>query len=386
MEIHISENADRLLDILIGAGHSAYIVGGCVRDEIMGKTPFDFDITTSATVDEMLALFSSFHCLTHGAKHGTVAVVFENEMVECTTYRTDGSYSDGRHPDSVTFSSRLKDDLSRRDFTVNALAFGKSGETVDLFGGIDDIKNKIIRAIGDPDRRFTEDALRIMRGLRFSSTLGFSIEKSTGESMVKNKGRLALVSSERITAEFKKMLVGENIGYVLRLFGEIIQSVIPEVIIDENVISQLEACPKEYDIRLYTLLASSAEPMKVVENSRIMLTKAEKRTLTALLSMSRPADRTEIKRLLRLYGEENVEKYLRSLSDEVLLLELSEILENDECYCIKQLALSGEELVFLGYKGKRVGLIQEKILEEIICGRLYNDKNAITQFLKNKAQ
>lgn len=385
VKLHISENAETLLDILICAGHSAYIVGGCVRDEIMGKKPFDFDITTSATADEMLELFSAFQCLTYGAKHGTVAVVFENENIECTTYRTDGNYSDGRHPDNVTFSSNLHDDLSRRDFTVNALAYSKSGDTVDLFGGIDDIKNKIIRAIGDPDKRFTEDALRIMRGLRFSSSLGFSIEKNTGESMIRNSGRLSLVSSERITAEFKKMLVGESIGYVLRFFREIISTVIPEVIIDENVIEKVETCPREYDLRLYTLLKASPEPMEALTNSRIMLTKAEKHTLNSLFSIVKPpVDRTEIKRLLNSHGEKITEKYLRSLSSVSLLSELSSILENGECYTVSELALDGGEISSLGYKGKEIGLIQRKILEEIICGRLCNEKDAIIDFLKKE--
>ncbi len=382
MKIHISENAETLLDLLISTGHSAYIVGGCVRDEIMGREPFDFDITTNASTDEMLSIFSSFRCLTHGVKHGTVAVVFQNETVECTTYRIDGSYSDGRHPDSVTFSSKLKDDLSRRDFTVNALAYNEKDGLIDLFGGTGDIEKKLIRAIGDPDRRFREDALRIMRGLRFSATLGFSIEKSTGESMIKNSNMLSNISSERITAEFEKMLVGENIEYVLKNFGEILSSVIPDFVVTQEIINQVKTCPKEYDIRLYSMTKDTAEALKVLQSSRIMLKKSDRKTLESLFSMTRPTDRADIKKLLNEFGEESVKKYLRAVSDKKSLSEMLSILEKNECYSIKQLSVGGEELRTLGYRGREIGAIQEKVLEEIIHDRLSNTKEDILMYLE----
>lgn len=381
MKIPISENASVLLSLLESAGHSAYIVGGCVRDAIMKRKPFDFDITTSATTENMLEIFSSFHCLTHGIKHGTVAVVFENDIVECTTYRIDGEYSDARHPDSVTFSSHLKDDLSRRDFTVNALAYNDTDGLIDLFGGTGDIEKKIIRAIGDPDKRFNEDALRIMRGLRFSATLGFSIEKSTGESMRKNSSLLSRVSSERITAEFEKMLTGKNIEYILENFGDILSTVIPDLTLKNETVIQIKNCPAEYDLRLFTMLRHESEPIRTLQNSRIMLKKSDRRTLESLFSMKKPTCRADIKRLLGEFGEENVEKFLRAISDEFLLSELVSILENGECYSIKQLCISGEELRTLGYRGREIGALQEKILEEIILGNIANTNEDVMHFL-----
>lgn len=382
MKIQISENAAVLLSRLTSTGHSAYIVGGCVRDAVMKRTPFDFDITTNATTDEMLEMFSDLHCLNHGIKHGTVAVVFENEIVECTTYRIDGQYSDGRHPNSVTFSSDLKDDLSRRDFTVNALAYNDDG-LIDLFGGTDDIKKKIIRAIGDPDRRFTEDSLRIMRGLRFASTLGFSIEKRTGESMRKNKNMLDHISSERITAEFEKMIVGKDIGYILKNFGDIISYVIPNSVIESEIIKCVENSPAEYTLRLYSLIKNTAEPMTVLENSRIMLKKKDKRTLSQLFSMTPPADRMEIKRLFSRFNTDTVIGYLKTISTPYIVSQALSILENGECYSISQLDISAQDIQSLEFSGRKIGVIQEKILEEVITDRLYNRKNEIIEYLIN---
>ena len=190
------------------AGEEAFIVGGCVRDILMGKTPHDWDITTSAKPEKTKEIFSSFKTVDTGLKHGTVLVLIDGEPLEITTYRIDGEYTDCRHPDSVSFTSDIENDLSRRDFTVNAMAYNDEKGLVDLFGGEDDIRNKIIRCVGDADKRFNEDALRIMRALRFSSTLGFTIESETKKAILKNRELLNNVAKERISTELLKLLCG----------------------------------------------------------------------------------------------------------------------------------------------------------------------------------
>lgn len=384
MKIELSESAEVLLKILNDNGFSGYAVGGCVRDIMMNRQPYDFDITTDASVGEMLKIFSDFHCLTQGAKHGTVAVIVNKETVECTTYRVDGEYSDGRHPDSVMFSPRLSDDLSRRDFTINALAYNKSDGLIDLFGGISDIERKIIRAIGDPDRRFKEDALRIMRAIRFSSVLGFTIENDTAESMIRNADRLALISRERITSELEKTLVGENVEYVLENFGEVFNKIIPGIVINKAAVQKVKRCPREYDIRLFTLVSEFAAPLEALENSRVILKKSDKRLISSLSNMPKPKDRTDIKRLLSKFGEAAVGKYIEYSGSDRLSDELSSVLKSGECFDISHIEINGEKLAELGFIGKDIRKAEEEILEEIICGRLKNNESSILEYLKGR--
>lgn len=229
MQINIPENIAVVLDKLQSAGYEAYIVGGCVRDSIMGMTPHDYDITTSALPQETERVFEGFRIIETGLKHGTVTVISEGQTVEITTFRVDGQYKDGRHPQDVTFTASICDDLSRRDFTINGIAFSPSRGKIDPFGGEEDISRRIIRCIGDPDRRFGEDALRILRALRFASVLGFEIENDTAQSIRRNYCRLALVSSERILSELKRLLCGENVLDVLLGFPEVFSAIIPQL-------------------------------------------------------------------------------------------------------------------------------------------------------------
>ena len=199
------------LSMMEQAGFEAYIVGGCVRDHLLGRTPHDFDITTSALPEETQKVFSGFKCIDVGIQHGTVAVIIDKMQLEITTYRIDGEYSDKRHPESVTFSSDLKDDLSRRDFTVNALACSKDGEIVDCFEGREDLEKKVIRCVGKAEKRFDEDALRIMRAVRFASQLGFTIESQTEEQVFSLKDTLKMISAERLRAELDKLICGKAV-------------------------------------------------------------------------------------------------------------------------------------------------------------------------------
>ena len=191
--LSIPENAARVIDRLTQNGYEAYIVGGCVRDSLLGLTVSDFDITTSAKPEKVIELFEK--TVPTGIKHGTVTVMIGNEPIEVTTFRTEGVYNDSRHPEDVEFVSDIREDLSRRDFTVNAIAYNEKTGIVDLFGGMSDLENKILRAVGDPEKRFREDALRILRLFRFASQLGFEIEENTLNSALSLKDGLENISS-----------------------------------------------------------------------------------------------------------------------------------------------------------------------------------------------
>ena len=218
--MHIPQPIEYILQALGDAGYEGYLVGGCVRDFLLGKEPSDFDITTSALPEETMAVFAADRVIPTGLQHGTVTVLHDGMAAEITTYRTETTYADGRHPDSVSFSRDLGDDLCRRDFTVNAMAMDAAGSIVDLYGGRVDLDAKIIRAVGDPTLRFTEDALRILRAFRFAAKLGFAIEKNTLNAAIALAPRLALVSRERVFAELEKLLCGVSAGEILSIMAD----------------------------------------------------------------------------------------------------------------------------------------------------------------------
>ena len=207
----------RCLAVLRQAGQAAHPVGGCVRDLLLGRTPGDYDVCTSARPEQVMALFE--HAIPTGIQHGTVTVLTEDGPVEVTTFRREGGYADGRHPDAVTFDVGLTEDLARRDFTINAMALGADGAVIDRFGGQEDLKAGLIRCVGEPDRRFAEDALRMLRAVRFAAQLGFAIEPETEKAIRRNAGRLSQVSGERIKAELEKTLLSphpERAGDLIR--------------------------------------------------------------------------------------------------------------------------------------------------------------------------
>lgn len=215
IEIICPEEAALLMERLEAAGYETYVVGGCVRDAILGASPHDWDLTTSATPDEIKAALPDFRCLDTGIKHGTVTIAGE-KLYEITTFRVDGRYSDSRHPDQVIFSRMLRDDLSRRDFTINAMAYSPKRGLVDLFGGMDDLRHGVIRCVGDAGRRMEEDALRVMRAVRFQSKLGFEIEHGTREAVERHIPGLSKVSKERVGSEFLQILSAPHAARAIR--------------------------------------------------------------------------------------------------------------------------------------------------------------------------
>ena len=209
-----------VLETLENAGFEAYLVGGCVRDLLRGGLPHDYFVTTSATPSDMQVVFAYFRVIPTGLKHGTLTVLTEDGPVEVTAYRTEGTYTDGRHPDAVAFTRNLSEDLCRRDFTVNAMAMDKNGKVVDFYGGKADLAAGVLRAVGDPHERFTEDALRILRAFRFAAKLGFALDKDTLLAALALAPRLSLVSRERIFAETEKLLCGKTASDVLSVMAD----------------------------------------------------------------------------------------------------------------------------------------------------------------------
>ena len=273
------KHGENLIQALEEAGYEAYYVGGCVRDAIMDRIGGDIDITTSATPEEVKEVFESRRVIETGIQHGTVTVLDDYGVpFEITTFRTDGSYSDNRHPDSVQFVRNLKEDLQRRDFTINAIAMDIRGNLVDPFGGEADIAAGIIRTVGDPDARFGEDALRIMRAMRFAAVLGddakaFAIEEKTSEAMFRNKELLANVSAERIFVELKKLVVGKNAGNVIRQYIDILGVVIPQML-------PMKGFDQKNPYHRYDVLEHCIRAMEVIKTTK---ENAEYMKLAALL-------------------------------------------------------------------------------------------------------
>lgn len=439
--INIPSHAKIILDKLNENGYEAYVVGGCVRDCLLGTKPDDWDICTNALPEQTMVVFDGFHVIPTGLKHGTVTVILNGEGYEITTYRIDGDYSDGRHPDSVSFTGNLKDDASRRDFTINAMSYSEKDGIKDFFGGMEDIKRGIIRCVGNPHDRFTEDALRIMRAVRFASAFGFDIEKNTSEAMWHLHKRLDLVAKERINVELNKMLCGMNPVRYLREYDYLFFYIIPELsamkgceqnnpyhIYDVwnhtlNVLENIEE--KDTVLRLAALFHDIGKPYvytekdgrghfyghadKSCELAQNIMKRLKYSTdeISEVLTLVRYHDTpiTPTKKFLRrMLGkmERSVFEKLLSLSRGDVLGQsgkdreerLSNIAEvknllaefdaENECFSLKQLKVSGNDIISLGFEpGKRLGEILDELLLLVVDEKLENDAEALAEYVKN---
>ncbi len=439
----ISEDAEKLINILSDNGCKAYAVGGCVRDYLLGKPEKDIDITTSAkpeTVEEILKQ-NNIKVIETGLQHGTVTAVLNGENYEITTFRKDGEYKDNRRPESVSFVDDVKEDLSRRDFTINAMAYNHKEGIVDLFGGKKDIDNKVIRAVGNADLRFKEDALRIMRALRFSATLCFDIEESTKKAIFDNMYLLDNIAKERIFTELKKLLAGDNALQVLDAYKEVIGVVIPELKpafdcvqnnpwhiynVYDHIIHAVDAAPKDEIIRLTMLLHDIGKPsVKTTDEKGIdhfkfhapvgadIAKKVLKRfkvsnevydKVTTLIRYHQGVENVDdirVKRWLAKIGADYTKALFKvRISDlyahnpgkigyelkklNELLIELDEIVAAGEAFKISDLAVNGNDLIALGYKGKEIGEKLNEILMLVVDDRLNNMKEDIVDYLNRK--
>lgn len=384
MKIVFPENVIKIIEILNKCGKTAYAVGGCTRDSNMGKEPNDWDITTSATPDEMLEIFASegIRTIPTGLKHGTVSVLLDGITYECTTYRIEGEYSDSRHPDFVEFTRDICDDLSRRDFTVNAIAAHPSGEFIDVFGGISDIENRIIRCVGNPRERFTEDALRILRALRFSATLGFKIDKATFDAAFITKKGLANVSIERKMTEIAKMIVSSGADEGIKsMFKLGLENYVIKGLKKPKI--PLLTVPATFESRMAALLSGTDG----VDLSALKLSKKQILGIKAL--MEKPIfdglEDSEIlaRRVIRYYGDmarEVCEFYGRMSLKTLVEKEIS----RGACVSISSLAINGTHLISLGVEKHKISSYLTAALELVIEFPEKNNEQDLIEFIKSK--
>lgn len=422
-----------ILSRLENFGYQAYVVGGCVRDYLMGLEPHDFDITTSAKPSETENVFSDCRVIETGISHGTVTVLYKGCSVEITTFRVDGEYSDGRHPDSVTFTRHVEDDLARRDFTINGIAYSPKIGFIDPFNGAEDIKKRIIRCIGDPGERFGEDALRILRALRFSAVLGFEIENKTTDKVISMRDHLYKVSAERVFSELRRMLCGKNIKSVMMSYPEIFSLIVPELkeqvgydqgsryhnsTLYEHTARAVEAAPETDVMRLAMLFHDTGKPRcrTVDENGEChylghagISAEIADRNLRKLKSSNAlrehvceivkyhdvPVDTSKktIRRALSKHGLdvfidiqyahiaddsakaefclERIPKALEAINEARL------IWEEKPAMSIKELAVSGNDLKLFIPPSPFMGQVLQTLLKEVMDGTLPNEKNAL---------
>lgn len=427
--LNISNRADKIIRMLERAGFDAYVVGGCVRDILMGRKPSDWDITTSAVPEEVKECFKGYKVVETGIKHGTVTVVMDGEPYEITTFRSDGSYSDGRHPDSVSFSKDIKVDLARRDFTMNALAYSPSKGLIDEYGGLADIRSRTIKAVGDPEKRFAEDSLRILRAIRFAGTLGFMVDPGTQRAVKALASTAGRASAERIMTELNKLFMGAYAAYAVKQYRSEINEAIRfsgAQIIDRKAVRSLEHAPAALPLRLALLLdvpddgeqmgffgfagslfgavpetdidafRGALRNMKY-DNDTMKLAAAIKETaakkiedeeMVVLLEMRKLADRFPYEDVPDILMDGiSVRSLKGKLSDsatETLFGIVGNIIEQGKCYSRTQLDITGndltsdKELSEAGLKpGKEVGLILSALLDEVIAGETPNEKRAL---------
>lgn len=438
MLIELPAPVRQIIARLEHAGYEAYCVGGCVRDCLLGQSPGDWDLTTSATPAQTAAVFADCPLVTAGIKHGTVGVVLDKTMYEITTYRVDGDYTDNRHPEAVRFTPSLTLDLARRDFTVNAMAWNEKTGLVDPFGGQTDLERGVLRTVGDPDERFAEDGLRIMRALRFSSTLGFPLTAETAAAVHRGRTLLQNISAERLASELVKLLCGKDVFRVLMACPDVLSVFIPEIAptvgfaqygpkhaydVWEHTCHTVEGVPPDKVLRLTMLLhdlgkvpthtldeagaskftghaAVGAQMAKTVL-TRLRFDKKTVERVTFLVAhhdFMPPKTKTDLKKALKTLTPDDVRTLLIikksdrgalsapyrdiSAASAQCLGWLGEIERDGDCCTTAQLALKGDALLRAGAAPASVGTLLDKALDAVIEGRVPNEPKALLTYLE----
>ena len=386
--LSIPKEVEFILERLEKSGHRADVVGGPVRDFLLGKAPDDYDITTSALPEEVKRIFADYRTVDTGIKHGTVTLVLGKNQYEITTYRVDGEYKDARRPESVSFTDSLGEDLCRRDFTVNAMCYSPRHGVTDLHGGESDLRAKIIRAVGDPAIRFSEDALRILRALRFSSVLDFHIEEKTAAAALVKKELLRLVSGERIYTEWKKLVSGVNAYSVLEGYRDIISVFLPELsslrLPDRELFSRADGFVRTLGI-FYLTLGESAPLSYSTAMRRLKTDRDTEISGKEILSSVGKYDlsnRRSVRRMLSALSEDRARALVRL---EILLGRIGEgsesvidaVLSAGIPYKLSALSIGGEDLLRLGATGREVGRILNSLLSLVMDETLPNDRELL---------
>lgn len=400
LKISLPKEVKHIIDILTQNGYEAYAVGGCVRDSILGRVPGDWDITTSALPQQVKALFR--RTIDTGIQHGTVTIMLGKNGYEVTTYRIDGKYEDSRHPESVEFTPNLEEDLKRRDFTINAMAYNDENGVVDIFGGIDDIRNRIIRCVGNAHDRFTEDALRILRAVRFSAQLGFEIDKATKDAARELAPTLVKISRERIHTELNKLLLSDNPDYF---------SVVYELGVMKVIISELEGV-NSGDIDRLKVLIKRTKPCLPERYAALLSVIGKDKTRAVLKGLK--LDNATISMAVKLVEylgitpaltEPQMRHYINEVGKEDALRVIDfnlafasedeykgytdmrnicvTVLERGDCTSLKELRITGKLLMNSGFEaGKQLGGLLEELLLEVLNNPALND----TEYLLERAK
>lgn len=439
MNIKLPAEVKYIIDTLEANGCEAYIVGGCVRDCLLYKEPLDWDICTPSAPKRTGQIFARHHIIETGLKHGTITLVLNQKPFEITTYRTDGMYSDNRHPDTVEFVTDLREDLSRRDFTINALAYSPERGIIDYFAGLADLHNRIIRCVGNPDKRFTEDALRIMRALRFASVLDFTIEEDTSASIIRNRALLRNISVERIAGELNKLILGVKAGAILFDYASVLAEIIPEInnitgyaqnnphhYLDvwQHTIKALTNAPRDTTLRLALLFHDMGKPAcytqtdgrghfyghaqisSAIAEDTLLRLKYDNDTIDTVTQLVayqdvdiKPVCR-QVKRWLNRLGEHRLRQLaevkradalaqakqyrrerLAALDGLVSLID--EIIEQQQCFSLQDLAVNGRDLLAIGIEeGTGLGMVLNRLLALVIDEQIENTKTALLEAAK----
>ncbi len=388
VRIAFPEYIRKIIARLDDAGYDAYAVGGCVRDSTLGRTPHDWDVTTAADPHETMRIFADgdIHVIgTAGIRHGTVMVKAGADVCEITTFRSDGDYKDHRRPDSVSFSDTVEEDLSRRDFTMNAIAAKPCGDgavIVDPFGGIGDISKGVIRTVGDPEKRFCEDALRILRAVRFTSELGFSVDPATADAAVRLRETLGFVSAERITAELWRTLSGEHLQMTVSTFGDIFRWLVGGSA--ERFIKYASECSDPY-VRLALMVDHGTDGSELF--ARLRFPAKTVSLVKKLLRLSEiPEDTVGVCRLMREF-EGNIGTALDHLrvlgSDDRISARVQDVIARNIPYKLTMLAVNGQDARSSGIPDTDIGDALEYLLSSVQAGKIPNEKAALTAALAN---
>lgn len=441
LDITLPMPVARALSLLEARGYEAFTVGGCVRDSLLGRVPNDWDITTNATPEQMKTCFEDFRVIETGIQHGTLTVIIDGTQLEITTYRNDGEYLDNRHPAQVTFSKHIEDDLSRRDFTVNAMAYHPQKGLIDLFNGRADLKAHIIRCVGDAKTRFEEDGLRILRAIRFASVLDFAIEEKTAKAVHGCKNLLSGIAAERIREEFCKLIGGRGAVRILRDYIDVISVFLPELgacvgfeqntkyhcfDVFEHTLQALALCENgDLITRLGILLHDIGKPLCYTEDeqgghfkghapvgveitknalSRLRFDNETIRRMELLVEwhdIPLSAEKKRVKRLMQKLSDADILRLLeikrcdrlahakdfQELPPDLALIPsvIEEIRTEDACLSLKTLAIDGADLMAIGIpEGKKIGTMLHTLLDDVIEERLPNEKNALLQAAKER--
>ncbi len=434
----ITQNVNLAIEALMSAGFKTYLVGGCVRDSLLGIEPHDYDLTTDATPGEVKDVFKGYAVIDTGIKHGTVTLLVNHEQIEITTFRTETGYSDYRHPDNVEFTKDIKKDLARRDFTINAIAYNPETGYCDPFGGCEDLAANTLKCVGNPDERFREDPLRILRAVRFSAVYGFIIDPEAEASMHKNRALISELSAERIRGEIEQILLSKGVYNALMKYPDIIAVSIPEIepmvgfdhkskyhIYDvyehtAKVVEHVEARP---ELRWAALLHDVAKPLCFSEDERgghfygheeqsaeiardiFNRLKFDNHTkdeacfvIERHMLQIEPTEKS-VKRALRRFGEDKIRNVLCIMKAETFAqaeslfakrnkkyneieILVDKIVEEESCFSLRDLSIKGNDLIDLGYKGPEIGRILDALLDEVVEGKVENKREELIKELK----